>query len=165
QFLHLLEQSRGQRSDIAGLPVYLVLTKCDLLAQKADTAVAWMDRIEERKRQVDKRFKAFLAREAGVSPRGFGRVDLHLWATAVKRPALGDAPARPREPYGVAELFRQCLESARQFHQRRAHAGQRLTWMVGTAIAGLVAILLFGLIMLATQKSPEQIQRDDENKK
>ncbi|HWY88795.1 MAG TPA: GTPase domain-containing protein, partial [Gemmataceae bacterium] len=30
QFLTLFEQRRGRRGDIAGLPVYLVLTKCDL---------------------------------------------------------------------------------------------------------------------------------------
>ena len=34
-------------------------------------------------------------------------VHVHLWATAVKRPALAESPAKPREPYGVAELFRQ----------------------------------------------------------
>ena len=29
---------------------------------------------------------------------------MHLWATAVKRPALVGVPAKPAEPYGVAEL-------------------------------------------------------------
>src|SRR5204862_8366610 len=62
RFLDLLEKSRGRRSDVGGLPVYLVLTKCDLLAQADDTSVTWIDRIEERKRQVGLRFKEFLSR-------------------------------------------------------------------------------------------------------
>ena len=49
----------------------------------------------------------------------FGRIDLHLMATAVKRPALADATARPREPFGVAELFRHSLLSAKDFRDRR----------------------------------------------
>src|SRR5262249_52629312 len=83
-----------------------------------------------------------LARKAAAEgPLPFGRIDLHLWATAVKRPALADAPARPREPYGVAELFRQCLHAARDFHRRRLHSHRRLLWTVGGA-AGLVALLV-----------------------
>ncbi|MBV9122964.1 MAG: 50S ribosome-binding GTPase, partial [Planctomycetes bacterium] len=32
RFLDLLEHSRGTRTEVSGLPVFLVLTKCDLLA-------------------------------------------------------------------------------------------------------------------------------------
>jgi hypothetical protein len=140
RFLDLLQKSRARRSDVGGLPVYLVLTKCDLLAQRGDTAVSWIDRIEERKRQIGLRFKEFLAARTDAGPVPFGAIDLHLWATAVKRPALAEAPARPREPYGVAELFRQCLESARSFHYREKRAGRRLGWTV-LASVGVVALL------------------------
>ena len=133
-FLKLFEQHRGRRSDIAGLPVYLVLSKCDLLAKKDDTHSAWMERIEERKRKIAKRFEDFLE-ENRVMP--FGKIDLHLWATAVKRPALSDRPAKPQEPYGVAELFRQVLDSARVFHDHRAQAHRRLH----VAVLGLVAVV------------------------
>src|SRR5262245_36843560 len=64
RFLRLLERGRGQRAEVGGLPVFLVLTKCDLLAQPDDTAASWMERVEERKRQVDRRFHEFLARKA-----------------------------------------------------------------------------------------------------
>jgi hypothetical protein len=142
RFLRLLEKSRGQAAEVGGLPAFLVLTKCDLLARPTDSALDWVERIEERKRQVDRRFQDFLARKAAEEgPLAFGRVDLHLWATAVKRPALADAPAKPREPYGVAELFRQCLHSAADFRRRRRRAGRRLFWTVAGA-AGLVALLL-----------------------
>lgn len=141
RFLRLLEQGRGQRSEVGGLPVFLVLTKCDLLAQPNDANVDWLERIEERKRQVHRRFQDFLARHGrDEGPVPFGRIELHLWATAVKRPALGPTPARPREPYGVAELFRQCLESAQAFRQRQARSGRRLVWTVGGAVGALVGM-------------------------
>jgi hypothetical protein len=40
RFLRLLEQNRGRRGEVGGLPVFLVLTKCDLLAQPGDTPAA-----------------------------------------------------------------------------------------------------------------------------
>jgi hypothetical protein len=146
RFLRLLELGRGQRSEVGGLPVFLVLTKCDLLAQPNDTNVDWLERIEERKRQVHRRFQDFLARRGrDEGPVPFGRIELHLWATAVKRPALGPAPAKPREPYGVAELFRQCLEAALAFRRRQHHSSRRLVWTVTGAVgvlAGMTALAL-----------------------
>jgi hypothetical protein len=142
RFLRLLEQSRGRRSDVGGLPVYLVLTKCDLLARKGDTANAWMDRIEERKRQVHDQFQAFLKRDGEGEPTPFGRIELNVWATAVKRPALADQPARPREPYGVAELFRQCFEAAQEFRQRRQASGRQLGRLTVTLLAAVGGLLL-----------------------
>src|SRR5262249_6332606 len=80
RFLRLLERSRGQRSEVGGLPVFLVLTKCDLLARPEDTSVEWVERIEERKRQVHARFQDFLNRQVSEhGPMPFGRIDLHLW--------------------------------------------------------------------------------------
>src|SRR5207245_4735258 len=119
----------------------LVLTKCDLIAKPADTSAQWMERIEERKREVHQRFQEFLAQQAAQEQMPFGSIDLHLWATAVKRPALADAPARPKEPYGFAELFRQCLDSARGFRERRPQAPQRPGRVVGllAVIVGLMA--------------------------
>jgi hypothetical protein len=141
RFLRQMQTSRGQRTEVSGLPVFLVLAKCDLLAQPGDTAADWMERIEQHKRDLGVRFHLFLARreeESGSLP--FGRLDLHLWATAVKRPALAGSPAKAREPYGVAELFRQCLEQAAVFRRRRRQAGHRLVWTVGAA-GGIVALM------------------------
>lgn len=141
RFLRQMEISRGQRTEVGGLPVFLVLSKCDLLAQPGNTAADWMERIEQHKRDLDRRFRDFLARrEQESGPLPFGRIDLHLWATAVKRPALAGSPAKAREPYGVAELFRQCLEQAAAFRGRRRQAGRRLVWTVGTA-GGMVALM------------------------
>jgi GTPase SAR1 family protein len=142
KFLRLLEESRGRRSEVGGLPVFLVLTKCDLLAQPGDTAAAWVERVEERKRQVDRRFHEFLEEDEDESV-PFGSIDLHLWATAVKRPVLADAAAKPREPYGIAELFRQLFSGAEVFRERCQRSGRRLAWTVGaacTVFAGLVGL-------------------------
>jgi len=165
RFLRLLEHQRGHRTEIGGQPVFLVLTKCDLLAKPADSTADWIRHISERQSEVEHRFRDFLpgirsqplpvpmpdtarARQRQEAS-AFGRIDLHPWATAVKRPALADSPPRPREPYGVAELFRQCLDVASQFRQRRRHSSHRLLWTV----VGTVAILLglgvvaFNLVM------------------
>jgi hypothetical protein len=161
QFLRLLEQNRGQRTEVGGLPVFLVLAKCDLLAQPSDGPAAWMERIEAHKREVGDRFRDFLARRAtGDASLPFGRLDLHLWATAVKRPALAGTPPKPREPYGVAELFRQCLEQAESFRERRQRSGRRLFWTVGAA-AGLVALLvslIVALALLRQDNRPSELQ-------
>jgi GTPase SAR1 family protein len=162
RFLRLLEQSRSQRTEVTGLPAYLVLTKCDLLAKQGDSLVSWMERIEEHKRQVDRMFQEYLAQHAGDESQPFGKIELHLWATAVKHPALQATPARPREPYGVAELFRQCLRSAESYRAVQAHAGRRLRWTVG-ALAGIVALLVvLGLFFYANRLSPEAGALDSE---
>jgi hypothetical protein len=162
QFLQALEEHRGERIEVGGLPVYLVLTKCDLLAQKSDSTAAWMERIEERKREVSQHFKNFLTLKEQSEQVPFGKVELNVWATAVKRPALADAPARPTEPYGVAELFRQCLESAAAYRERRASAGRRLAVTLGAAGAVVVALVLLMLVLVLSQPSKEATALNDE---
>jgi hypothetical protein len=162
RYLHLLEQNRGRRADVGGLPVYLVLSKCDLLAKEGDSNIVWMERIEERKRQIDQRFKDFLAGATGQAPLPFGRIELHVWATAVKRPALKDAPAKPREPYGVAELFRQCLDSAVTFRQRQAQAARRLRLLLGGVLGLVAAMALLTLYFLATRPDRQTTTLDNE---
>jgi hypothetical protein len=144
RFLRLLEGSRGERSEVGGLPVFLVLAKCDLLAQPNDAPATWLERIQERERQVQARFTEFLARkETEEGPLPFGRIDLRLWATSVKRPPLAGVAAKPREPYGVAELFRQSLDAAQVFRNRQRHSGRRLAWTV--AGAGTLVAIMIGL--------------------
>jgi hypothetical protein len=153
RFLRLLEQHRGQRTEVAGLPVYLVLTKCDLLVKKGDSLIAWIERIEEHKRTVDRKFQEYLKQQGGPEGQPFGKIALHLWATAVKHPALEGSPARPREPYAVAELFRQCLQSAQGYRALQTHAGRRLRWTVA-ALLGLMGLLvLLGLFFYVNRPS------------
>lgn len=136
QWLMQLHEARGRRVDVGELPVYLVLTKCDLLARKDDTFSSWLQRIEEGKRKIDERFRAFL-KEQGT---GFGSLDLRFCATAIKRPAFTDRSAKAQEPFGVAELFRDSLAAAGDFFERRQTSQRRLQNVV-FGLIGLVAVL------------------------
>jgi hypothetical protein len=161
RFLRLFEKGRGQRTEVGGLPVFLVLTKCDLLATPNDQPVAWAERLEEKKRQVAQRFREFLAEEDGENGSApFGTIDLNPWATAVKRPPLAGTQARPREPYGIAELFRQGLDAARAFHERGRRSTRRLLWTVGGAggLVALLAALAVGMFSKAIQDSDADAQ-------
>lgn len=156
RFLQTLQRSRGERTEVAGLPVFLVLTKCDLLAQPGDSMATWIDRIEARKREVDQHFRQFLAEVAAArkgedakkaaadakkeEPSPFGRLDVHVWATAIKRPPLAGSPPRPHDPYGVAELFRQGLSEARDYRRARDRSQRRLVGLVA-AVSGLVVTM------------------------
>lgn len=165
RFLRLFEQSRGRQAEVGGLPVFLVLSKCDLLAEARDTPAAWMERIEERKRQVGQRFREFLdtppegvlgGEEPADEPEAFGSIDLHLWATAVKRPALAGSPAQPREPYGVAELFRQVLAYAQAHRERRVVSTRRLAWTVlgSTGLVGAMLALALSFLFNRPEERP-----------
>ena len=159
RFLRLLERDRGRRAEVGGLPVFLVLTKCDLLAQPGDSPADWMERIEERKRQVGRRFQDFLARkEKEEGPLPFGGIDLHLWATSIKRPALAGAPERPREPYGVAELFRLCFESGAAFRHRQQRSNRLLLWTVAGAAAVAAGLLLLVLLLPLFRREEQPVE-------
>lgn len=152
RFLRNMERMRGLRNDVSGLPVYLVLTKCDLLAEPQDPPSAWLDKIEQRKRAIGGRFRKFFEREdddAAAVP--FGKIDLNVWATSVKRPELAGHPAKPREPQGVAELFRQCIEAAQEYRDRRQRSGRRLLWTVSGSSAVVAALSLMAGIMVANR--------------
>jgi hypothetical protein len=157
RFLETLEETRGQRTEVGGLPVYLILTKCDLLAVPGDTPESWMERIEERKREVQRRFASFLERHSRHRSARFGSLDLHLWATAVKRPAFKESGSKTNEPYGVAELFRQALGSARAFQERRGTAGRRLAWTLAGSIllVAFMCLTIAGLVGRTRQADPE----------
>ncbi|HLW68963.1 MAG TPA: hypothetical protein VKS79_26865, partial [Gemmataceae bacterium] len=71
---------------------------------------------------------------------GFGTIDLHVFATAVKRPALANSPGQPREPFGVAELFRDALLRAGDYRQRARRSQRRLLAIV------LSVAVLFGAL-------------------
>jgi hypothetical protein len=162
RFLRLFEEGRGERTEVGGLPVFLVLTKCDLLARAGDSLGSWMERIEERKRDVDKLFRDFLSRRAeqgGLLP--FGQIELHVWATAVKRPALAQTPAGEREPFGVAELFRQCLAQAAAFRERRRRSHGRVFWTAVSAV-GLVAGMAAMMVALVTTNAGQLRAKVDE---
>ncbi len=150
-FLSRMEHRRGERTEVGGLPVFLVLTKCDKIVRPGATTTDWLEQIEERKREIGRRFRKFLAgREAAHLPAGFGRIHLQLWATAVWRPPLAGAQTNPVDPYGVAELFRQCLDQAALFRDRRDNSAHRLVQMTLATVGGVLALLIAAASLVAS---------------
>src|SRR5262249_9064220 len=93
----------------------------------------------------------------------FGELELHVWATAISRPAFqGDTSSSPgNQPYGVAELFRQCLESAADFRRRCRRAGR---WLQGTVVGALALLaLMFGLTAVFFANRPDPMVTAMEN--
>lgn len=158
QCLEAIEEERGERTEIAGLPVFVVLTKCDELAQSNDTVLDWKDRLEQRKREIDERFRDFVPHhfgndepaeaegQRGASTSRFGDIDLHVWATSIKGPQLLDKPAQPRESHGIAELCRQVLTAAATYRHREEGSARRLTWL--TAVSALVLAAMVSLTVM-----------------
>ncbi len=73
-------------------------------------------------------------------------------------------PARPREPFGVAELFRQSLEKAEDYRARRLRSGRRTFWTAALASI-LVALMCSATVGLAVfnyerQKSELELEID-----
>jgi hypothetical protein len=130
---------QGQRHEVGGLPVFLVLSKCDLLARPGDDLGDWLERIEAHKEQLGRQARALLG-NAG----GFGSLALHGWAVARQRPRLADTPARKDESFGVAELARQAVAEAQAVVRRRATQA----WRVHAAFWG-VLILLAVMVLAA----------------
>jgi hypothetical protein len=148
QFLEVLEHSRARRSAVGGLPVFLVLSKCDLLAGPGATPAEWQARLADQRRAVEERFRDFLAKLEERDGPLFGRLDLRVETTAVHRPELAGSPAQPTEPFGVAEFFRRAFAAAADFRARTRQSQRRLAWTaagVGAVVcgmAGLAALLL-----------------------
>jgi GTPase SAR1 family protein len=149
-------RTRGQRTEVGDLPVYLVLTKVDQLARKEDTFAMWMQRIEEGKRRLDERFREFLDDQG----HGFGSIDLRIWATAIRRPQLADRPAKAQEPLGVAELFREGLEAAADFQDRRRLSQSRLqnVFVSLVALTVVLGLVLVGLAEYHPDKSGASLE-------
>ncbi len=151
-FLADWQLKRSQATAVGGLPVFLVLAKCDKIAVKGETFGQWTQRIEEAKRRVGEQFQAALDDSRDLS---FGRIDVRIWATAAKRP-VADKPSRASEPYQVAELFQQVFDAAEMFRRRSERSSQTLQGaLVGLGgLATLLALLMTWY--LATQPTLDE---------
>jgi GTPase SAR1 family protein len=139
RFLRVLQAQRSRDHAVGGLPVFLALSKCDRLVHEPVPKDEWQKRIALRQAQVKERFAHYLEGATGAQAT-FGSIDMRVYPTAVKQPALTDQPALPRTPFGVAELFRDCLHAAFRFRERCGQANSRLRWVVGGA-GGFLAIV------------------------
>ncbi len=151
-FLANWQMKRSQAASVGGLPVFLVLAKCDKIAVNGETFGQWTQRIEEAKRRVGDQLSKALEDSRELS---FGRVDVRVWATAVKRP-VADKPSRANDPYQVAELFQQVFAAAGAFRRRSDRSSQTLQGAL-VGLGGLAVLL--SLIMtwyFATQPTLDE---------
>ncbi len=158
RFLRFFEGHRSKEQAVGGLPVYLVLTKCDLLTRDGTISHSmWEARIAERKHEVMEKFKTFLAGH-GVQhgQLAFGTLDLEVRATAIRRPSLTDVPPQPREPYGVAELFHTAFAEASGFRERGARSRKRVNRMVAGAGGFLSILIAVAALLLLTPERTMQ---------
>lgn len=142
RWLKHLHETRGQLADIAALPIYIVLTKCDQLARNGDTLEAWLNRLEDAKHQYQNNFQKFLKEQTPV----FGTLNIKVVATSTQPPSFGEK-AGAKTPFGVAELFRESLQSARDFQERRNTAQSRMQNLV-VALLAVVAMLGLSVALL-----------------
>jgi GTPase SAR1 family protein len=130
-------EARGRRMETGDLPVYVVLNKCDLLYDKGDMLKQWKAKVDERKAQI----QAILAERLQQHPgAGFGSFKLSVVATSIKLPAFGDKTTDSKQPFGVAELFRDSALAADDYQERRRSAQSR-TQNVLVSLVGVIAIL------------------------
>lgn len=151
EFLQKFRVRRGNRGDVAVLPAFLVLAKCDRLARPGEDSAQWLDRVERRRESAGERFRDFL----DAADAGFGSVRLELAATATRTPDLATSPGT-LEPFGVAELFRRSLAAAFDYRDRRAAADARLAATVsgGVIVVGLLVAAIFALGLIHHAASP-----------
>jgi GTPase SAR1 family protein len=139
RFLNSLEKHRIRDLSVGSLPVFLVLSKCDVLARGTKNHAEWQERIAGKMRDLGQRFRSFLQQ----SPGRFGSLDLYVHATAVKQPGWEDFPENPREPVGVAGLFHDAIERAELYRSRTQQSARQLRWtMFGSGL--LVASMAVG---------------------
>jgi hypothetical protein len=151
RFLRILESQRSHRRAVGGLPVFLALTKCDRLVKEPVPKLEWAKRISERQNQVKERFAHYLEGNAGPGAPlvTFGSLEMRVFPTAVKWPALSDSPDQ-RSPLGVAELFHDCLRSAYGFRRRCGSANSRLRFILAAAAGFFGVAALFVFLLLRT---------------
>ncbi len=161
-FVLFLERIHGRKTrayEVGGFPIFLALTQCDRLVEKTDTDARWQRRIVEELADVLKKFEDFLAdanAEPGIqSPYlPFGSIELYGYAVAVRRPQLADVSGSPGEPFGVAELFRDCFASAREHRQRVAASDRQLRWTVRSVLFAVLFMLSGVCGVIAFQPAP-----------
>lgn len=153
RFLKVVGRAKAEAREVGGFPVFLVLTQCDRLARAGDTAATWESRVKERADAAWKAFDAFLKdaapEEGEPSPYlSFGSVDLTVMPAAVRRPPVAHGGLPPNQPYGVAELFRDCFAEAKAHNDRVRASNKRLKWTVRFAL-GAFALLTGTLAAIA----------------
>jgi hypothetical protein len=144
RLLRIAEQERGTKVLPGGLPVLLAVTQCDLLAETNDTPAKWQERVRYQVEAIERRFQKFRDERDGLP--AFGQVTLLPAAvTAAYRPALAGAAEEPARPFGVAELFGECVHQALRYRHSQGESTRRLLQAALGLVALVAALVAFAL--------------------
>ena len=155
KFLRHLESNRGNKSETGGLPAFLVLTKCDLLARPDDT-VADLGPAHRRAEAPGSRPLRALP---GAGARRSGAVRPHRFAAVGHGREATRAGEQSRQAARSRSAWRNCsataLERAKAYRQRRRTTGRRLLATLAGTVA--VAVVMIGLaaVFLTSKRTHE----------
>lgn len=142
-FLRQLRLDRGQQFATAGLPVHVVLTQCDRIDGASEQQRQIL--VEERRGKIERHFREFVDKS-----RAFGELDVHVAATAIDE-STG-------KTWGIVELHRDLLASARSYQNRKIASANRLSWIgvwTTVALAGLIAAIAALILSRTLFQRPE----------
>jgi hypothetical protein len=157
-FLTDLRRRRGDAIRPAGLPVFIALTGTDRLARTYPRQEDWGVAVNARVAFVRDQFRSLIEDD------GFGALQVQVRPTATRQPFVGGKLVQPdqanpttTEPFGVAELFRDCLLAARAF-RRHCLASQVRLYQTLLGMTTLVVLLFAGaLTMLLTRETTQVV--------
>ncbi|MCS6977341.1 MAG: hypothetical protein NZM31_10095 [Gemmatales bacterium] len=137
-----LSTLRGGACQAAGFPVFIVLTRAELLAEPKQSFQDWLELLETRKQQLS---RLFLSLMGPGGTHGFGAARVFVWATAGRRPGLTPDKTRSEQPFGVQELARQVQSAVADHRQRQRRQERRLRWLLILSLASLAVLALTAL--------------------
>ncbi len=149
-FLKVLRDQRATDREVGGLPVFLVLGKCDELARRGEQFTDWQRRVEEEKEKLETRFRDWFEDTAGPFL-AFGSTELTVAATATSWPDVLGGIADMAGGFGVDELHSDVLRAAQLQQRRSVGSRRRLSWTAGMAV-GLLSLMLLSLAWLASTR-------------
>jgi GTPase SAR1 family protein len=168
-FLTVVAQTLAKAREVGGMPILLVLTKCDQLANPGDTRAKWLERVNQRADQAWMQFDAFL-KDADPdddipSPfLPFGSIDLSVYTVAIRWPKLIDCPSKDDSPFQVAELFRDAFHAACIHRKRVTTSNHQLKITVRMVVSLLMALIIaigFFALYAPLDQDPELAQKVD----
>jgi GTPase SAR1 family protein len=136
EFLDKWQTQRSQATAVGGLPLFIVLAKCDKLARAGETHEQWRRHVKDAVGRVDQQFKKALEDSRDLS---FGRIDICVRGASVKPPASEKSGAN--EPYQVKKLFDDVFRAAEAYRQRSERSSQTLQGAL-VGLGGVAALLL-----------------------
>ncbi len=154
-FLKVLRDQRTADREVGGLPVFLVLGKCDELARRGEAFADWQARVQDELTKLEGRFRSWFE-DTGGPFLAFGSTELAVTATATSWPDVLGGVTDTTGGFGIDELHSTVMQAARDHHDRSTRSRKRLSWTAGIAV-GLLSVMLFTLVYLSASHEPPAV--------